>query len=486
MRTLRSIVGLLVFLLTLGMVTAPPASASLAVQAVAADVHLFYYPWYGNPSLNGNYRHWQQGGHTPPDDIGADFYPALGAYDSGDTAVIDQHMRWIQQSGAGTIISSWWGQGSYEDRMAPAILASAARHGIKVAWHLEPYGTRTAESTVSDINYINAKYGSSPAFYRYGNRGAFYVFESLRITDWSALEQVKSTSIVLAQTTDPARVAHFGGMYTYDGIAGATAPGWKTASDFCKANGLVWAPSVAPGYIDDRGVPGNTTPTVHRDNGAMYDRQWSNALNPATGGAPTWVSVTSFNEWHEGSTIEPARSNPPAGHGYLTYQGAYGKTGSAAETSYLDRTKYWVGQFTGGSIPPTNPNLAQGKPISASSTQNGYPAVNANDGNTNSYWESANHAFPQSLTLDLGTATEVSKLVLSLPPSWGPRTQTLTVYGDGSAIVPAKGYTFDPASRNTVTITFPATAQRTFRLHFTGNTGWPAGQIAELQAYRIP
>src|SRR5687767_12377074 len=124
MRTLRSIVGLLVFLLTFGMLTAPPASAALAVQAVAADVQLFYYPWYGTPSVNGNYRHWQQGGHTPPDDVGADFYPALGPYDSGDIAVIDQHMRWIQQSGAGTIISSWWGQGSYEDRVTPAILAS--------------------------------------------------------------------------------------------------------------------------------------------------------------------------------------------------------------------------------------------------------------------------------------------------------------------------------------------------------------------------
>jgi glycoprotein endo-alpha-1,2-mannosidase len=113
----------------------------------------------------------------------------------------------------------------------------------------------------------------------------------------------------------------------------------------------VWAPSIAPGYIDDRAVPGNTTPTVNRDNGATYDRQWNNALNPATGGAPTWVSVTSFNEWHEGSILEPAQSNPPAGHGYLTFDGAYGKTGAAAETAYLDRTRYWVGRFTGGGGP---------------------------------------------------------------------------------------------------------------------------------------
>ena len=102
---------------------------------------------------------------------------------------------------------------------------------------------------------------------------------------------------------------------------------------------------MAPGYIDDRAVPGNTTPTLGRDNGATYDKEWNNALDPAIGGSPTWVSVTSFNEWHEGSSIEPAAANPPAGFGYQTFSGAYGKTGTEAETVYLDRTKYWVGQF---------------------------------------------------------------------------------------------------------------------------------------------
>jgi glycoprotein endo-alpha-1,2-mannosidase len=492
MRTLRSIVGLLTLLLVAVGVYAPPTTAA-EVQAVPTDVHLFYYPWYGSPAVLGSYRHWQQGGHSPPDDVAANFYPTLGAYDSGDQAgAVDRHMAWVKQSGAGVIVTSWWGQGSYEDNLAPVILSSAAKYGIKVAWHLEPYGGRTAESTVSDINYINSRYGGSPAFYRdaaHGNRSAFYVFESLRITDWTALDQVRSSSIVLAQTTDTTKVGHFGGMYTYDGIAGATAPGWKNASDFCKANGLVWAPSVAPGYLDDRAVPGNTTPTVDRGNGAMYDRQWRNALDPATGGAPTWVSVTSFNEWHEGSMIEPARSNPPGGQGYLTYQGAYGTSGAASETAYLDRTRYWVDQFTAGASPPPNPDLALGRPISASSNVPGYYPVFANDGNQGSYWESANNAFPQSITLDLGVAAQVGKLVVKLPPSWGARTQALSILAADAdfafqPVVGSAGYTFTPSSQNTVTVTFAAVTHRYFRLMFTANTGWPAGQLAELQAFR--
>ncbi|WP_434599131.1 hypothetical protein [Streptomyces sp. A5-4] len=54
---------------------------------------------------------------------------------------------------------------------------------------------------------------------------------------------------------------------------------------------------------------------------------------------------TTAAEWHEGSTIEPASSSPPGGHGYLTYVGAHGKTGAAAETAYLDRTKHWTTAF---------------------------------------------------------------------------------------------------------------------------------------------
>ncbi|WP_370966416.1 discoidin domain-containing protein [Amycolatopsis sp. cg9] len=437
--------------------------------ALSSRTHLFYYPWYGGASTG--YRHWVQGGHTPPADIGANFYPVLGAYDSGDfSGAVEQHMRWIEQSGAGVIVYSWWGQGSDEDGLAAGVLEAAARHGIRVAWHLEPYSGRTAASTVADVNYLLGRYGSSPAFYREGGRGAFYVFESLRITDWTALDQVRSSAIVLAQTTDTSKVAHFGGMYTYDAIAGATAPGWREAGAYCEANGLVWAPSVGPGYVDDRAVPGNTTPTLSRDNGATYDREWQNALSSQA----DWVSVTSFNEWHEGSVIEPARSSPPAA-GYETFAGAYGTSGAASETAYLDRTRHWAAQL--GGPPPAAVDLARGRPVSASGSQAGYPPGNAVDGNASSYWESANNAFPQTLTVDLGAPAAVGRVVVKLPPSWGSRTQTIAVNGGTPA-----GYVFDPATGNTVTIPVSST-DRYLRLTFTGNTGWPAGQVSEVEAY---
>ncbi|WP_327237988.1 glycoside hydrolase family 99 protein [Streptomyces sp. NBC_01317] len=335
----------------LGVPTAGAAgSVTAAAAALSTNVHIFYYPWYGSPKVHGSWRHWQQGNLTPPNAVSSDFYPKLGAYDSGDRAgAVDQHMRWMRAAGTGVLVTSWWGRGSYEESLSRVVLDAAAAAGLKVAWHIEPYGGRTAASVADDVRYLVNTYGGHPAYYRdaaHGNRNAFYVFQSLNIPDWTAIEAVKSLGIVLTQTTDTSKAAHFGGMYTYDGIAAASLPNWSGVDRFCTANGLVWSPSFGPGYIDDRAVPGNTTPTVGRANGTTYDRVWQHTLTSgATGRPPTWVSITSFNEWHEGSQIEPASATPPSVLPYQTYNGAYGKTGAAAETAYIDRTQYWVQQY---------------------------------------------------------------------------------------------------------------------------------------------
>ncbi len=143
-----------------------------------------------------------------------------------------------------------------------------------------------------------------------------------------------------------------------------------------------------------------------------------------------------------------------------------------------------------GSGVSANTNLALNQPTSASGTQGGFPTSNAVDGNTSSYWESTNNAFPQWLQVDLGSSKTIGRIVLDLPPStsWGTRTQTLSVLGsaDGSnftTVVGSAGYTFNPATGNTVTITFSSTSTRFVRLNFTANTGWPAGQISEFQVF---
>ena len=81
------------------------------------NVHVFYYPWYGNPESDGRYLHWNHrfiphwdkdqamkwpmGQHVPPDDIGANYYPELGPYSSRSQKVIEDHMQQIRSAGIG-------------------------------------------------------------------------------------------------------------------------------------------------------------------------------------------------------------------------------------------------------------------------------------------------------------------------------------------------------------------------------------------------
>lgn len=81
------------------------------------NIHAFYYPWYGNPEIDGQYIHWNHpllqhwnkqeaakwptGQHEPPADIGSNFYPELGPYSSRDPEVIDNHMQQLRTAGIG-------------------------------------------------------------------------------------------------------------------------------------------------------------------------------------------------------------------------------------------------------------------------------------------------------------------------------------------------------------------------------------------------
>ena len=49
-------------------------------------------------------------------------------------------------------------------------------------------------------------------------------------------------------------------------------------------------------------------------------------------------------------------------------------------------------------------NLAQGRSTTETSHSQTYGSGNVVDGNSSTYWESANNAFPQSVTVDLGSS----------------------------------------------------------------------------------
>jgi parallel beta-helix repeat protein len=178
----------------------------------------------------------------------------------------------------------------------------------------------------------------------------------------------------------------------------------------------------------------------------------------------------------------------PANSGSFTLTDGGGNSGWSSTWSDCST---WPQPGQGNPDPDPNRNLAKGRPATATGSQDVYTPGKAVDGDANSYWESTNNAFPQSWTVDLGSSYAVRRLVLKLPPStaWGARTQTVAVLGstDGSSystVVGAQAYRFDPATGNTATVSLPGgTDLRYLRLTVSANTGWPAGQFSEVEAY---
>jgi glycosyl hydrolase family 99 len=311
--------------LLLGLLAAGAARA-------AAQTAIFYYPWYGNAARDGVYLHWEQNGRRPPLDIASHYYPARGPYSSGDPKVLAAQMRDMARAGVGEVVTSWWGWGSIEDVRLPMILKAAKRRGLAVAAHLEPYGGRTIASLAADVEHLRSLGIST-----------FYVYRPLdfQAADWAQLNASLVGVRLLAQTrmVGFAKLAGFAGVYTYDVLQYGGDSFGRLCADAHRA-GLLCAPSVGPGYDAARAT--GDTRLKPRRNGHTYDAMWTSALRA---GADR-VTITSYNEWGEGTQIEAARPQPAAG-AYLSYDGAYGLRGRAASRAYLRRTACWTRVFAG-------------------------------------------------------------------------------------------------------------------------------------------
>ncbi|KAH7695523.1 glycoprotein endo-alpha-1,2-mannosidase-like protein, partial [Aphelenchoides avenae] len=198
-------------------------------------------------------------------------------------------------------------------------------------FHLEPYKQRTVESVRGDIEYILTNYGSHPSFYRTSAKTdtkhtkelpLFYIYDSYRTSaeQWAELTSPNGTLSIRNTPLDSLliglyvqmedrfklRKGGFDGLYTYfasDGFShGSTMANWPSLSTYCAKNGMLFIPSVGPGYNDTQVRPWNDANSRGRGNGDYYKEHFKMAHTSKA----DIVSITSFNEWHEGTQIEPA------------------------------------------------------------------------------------------------------------------------------------------------------------------------------------
>lgn len=328
-------------LLMLAMLGSPPAEAQSGLEAPGARVEAkseadrpqvlaFYYPWYGvpdGPGGSGRSIHWGHIDVERKEIKKSTHYPALGPYDSNDSSVIDRHMRWTKRAGLDGLIVSWWGHDDYTDKSIQKLLDSAHRHERKITIYYETVpAPKTPVAAWRDISKLLVRYAGHPSWLRARGQPVVFIYgravNQLGLPGWLRVQRLLRVQsqhredaphwpLLIGDRVDHEAAEVFQGLHVYNPAAAlrdltlSETEDWTVRTyarwvGLAKQAGRISSVTVIPGYDDTKvREPGLR---VERHGGELYRAQWEEAISAA----PDWVLVTSFNEWHEGTEIEPS------------------------------------------------------------------------------------------------------------------------------------------------------------------------------------
>ena len=137
-----------------------------------------------------------------------------------------------------------------------------------------------------------------------------YVVQWLTSTVWgSVLNQLEKEGISFYLVADrpgflPSYNSLFQATHQYDGYAPVRDNIVLETNLRLKKNAMrynqLYIASVHPGYDDTNVREGNTP--MERQDGDYYGKRWEDAISMN----PDWIAIVSWNEWHEGTEIEPS------------------------------------------------------------------------------------------------------------------------------------------------------------------------------------
>jgi len=295
----------------------PPTAQAEGERLVLA----FYYPWF-----DGNT--WK-GGKVP------DLPQTL--YNSDDTGAMARQIDQAQGAGIDAFVVNWWGKGNRTEKNLKAMLDIAGQKGFRLTVDFDinsPVMSGVA-SYADNLRHLHTIHAAHPAYLRFQGRPVvfFYNVSRLPVGTWQSLRDQadpERKAIWIAEGVDLKYQSVFDGHHLYsitwpNRIPPAQIlPKWgDRVRGYNRQNGTakLWVATVMPGYDDRKVRPGNGF-ARSRDGGEYYRQTWQAAITSK----PQWVVINSFNEWPEGSYIEPSQ--------------AFGGL-------YMDLTREWAGRFKG-------------------------------------------------------------------------------------------------------------------------------------------
>ena len=275
----------------------------------------------------------------------------LEPYVSRDRGVMARHIEQAKSGGIDALVVSWFGprtENNQTETNFSALLEVAQEHGFKMAVDFETASPLISgqEGVVAALQHVLDVHATKESYLRVDGRPVIFFWaiqhvplapgQASSLDAWRAIRQQvdpEHKSLWIAEGVDIDYQEVFDGHHLYS-IAWSkdvsyTLTDWRNrVREWASAHGQerIWVATVMPGYNDLR--TGRTDAFVRdRENGDFYRAAWQAAIDTR----PDWVIVTSFNEWVEGSQIEPGQS----------YRNAY-----------LDLTSEWADRFKSGVTSP--------------------------------------------------------------------------------------------------------------------------------------
>jgi hypothetical protein len=321
-------------------VNAPKTTLAQSDDSIDYNVGVHYYPWYYDDFHGGRYLR---------ERLMPKQRPMLGEYNDRRLAIIGQHLSWSREVGIDFWSASWWGPGSREDTtLLTHIFQHPKLKDFKIAILYETVGRTQNFSDYSklrpDIRYLARNYFSRDNYLKIDGRPVVIIYLtrvlSSRGTLHNSLAAMRQAAASLgfqlyiigdqvfgSRLSSQADVGALDAIINYDVYGSMQATGyagqgkvdsyyghqarWKALAD---SVGTDYAPAVTPGF-NDKAVREGHNPvsrqlTEDDEFGSLFRAMLQGAKPLTDPDLGHMIFVTSWNEWHEDTQIEPVDEAP--------------------------------------------------------------------------------------------------------------------------------------------------------------------------------